>query len=533
MVSSTRRIGFCFLLIFGVLGAASSQTNPEKTASISGKVMLKNKALAGIVVLAYRQNVSRAESYRGTTDQNGSYRISNLPAGSFVIMPLAPWLTFQEELKNDSVVVSEGESVEGINFSMVQGGVITGKVSDADGRPIIEAQVAVLPVDSQFIRRRFGLVATDDRGIYRAFGLAPGKYRVSVGQESYLSSGRFVYRKTFYPSVTEVEKAKMIEVTEGSETKDVDIVVGRPLQTFRVSGRIVDSETGRPLPNIKYGLNQDMGGGSSSSAVGRNFSNANGEFGLDNVLPGKYTVFVVPEESGVHGASTPFEVVDRDVSDIVINAGKAASLSGFVVVEGAEQPTTPIKLNELFIDAWIENKDQFFGSSGHLVNADGSFRIGGLQKGNVRFKLTSRGRNDLKPVAIVRVERDGVPQTNGLIVKDGEQVTGLQLVVKYLTGAIHGQVMIEGDERDADPQLSLWITPLDASRSWYQSVGGDSSPQIDARKRFAVEGLAAGTYEVTVAAYAPGRTETNRLYKQQVVVTDDTVSEVTITIKKP
>ena len=530
MVSSAWRISFCFLLILGALGAASSQTNPEKnaTASISGKVTLKNKGLAGIVVFAFRQNVARSESYHGTADQNGNYRISNLPAGIYVVIPLAPSLASQDEVGNDSVVISEGENVDGINFSMVQGGVITGKISDADGRPLIEAQVEVSPVDSQFVGRRLGFVNTDDRGIYRAFGLRPGKYRVSVGRDDYISNAAFSYRKTFYPSVTDPEKAKLIEVTEGSETKDVDILVGRPLSAFKVSGRIMDRETGKPLPNIKYGLFQNLSENSSSSTVGRNFSNIRGEFNFDNVLPGKYRVFIVPEETGVRGDSVAFEVVDHDVTDLVINAGKAGSLSGFVVFEGAERST---KTNDLLIHAWVDNQDMYTGGTVYPINADGSFRVGGLQNGSVRLHLSPRTRNDQKPIAIVRVERDGVPQTSDLILKDGEQVTGLRIVVKYLTGAIHGEVKVEGDEISPDARLSLWLNPVDANRTLYQSTSGNSSPRIDSRRRFVVEGLAAGTYELNVAVYEPGRAETNQVYKQQVTVSDNAVSEVIFTIK--
>jgi hypothetical protein len=40
-----------------------------------------------------------------------------------------------------SVIVAEDEQVEDINFSMVRGGVITGKVTDADNRPLVAQQV--------------------------------------------------------------------------------------------------------------------------------------------------------------------------------------------------------------------------------------------------------------------------------------------------------------------------------------------------------------------------------------------------------
>jgi hypothetical protein len=46
-----------------------------------------------------------------------------------------------------------------------------------------------------------------------------------------------------------------------------------------------------------------------------------------------------------------------------------------------------------------------------------------------------------------------------------------------------------------------------------------------------MKGLEAGTYEVNVAVFEPGRQDTNRLYKQQVTVTDNAVSEVVVTIK--
>ena len=353
-----------------------------------------------------------------------------------------------------------------------------------------------------------------------------------MGQDESLPAGpRATYRRTFYPSVADIAKATVIEVTAGSETTNVDIVVGRPVPTFRVSGRIIDAETGKPLSKIKYGTYQGSEHG-GSSVVGRNFTDANGEFRLENFLPGKYAVFIVPEDSGVRGDSVAFEVVDRDVSDLVINAGKAASLSGIVVFEGAEEAAAKIKLTDLFINAWVENTENFFGgNSSQAVKTDGSFSIGGLRKGRIRFGVSSRSQTDSRPIGLVRVERDGVAQSTGLTLKDREQVTGLRLVVKYLTGAIHGQIKVEGDELLPSSRLSIWINRLDPDRTWYQSTSGDPSPHLDSRKRFTVEGLAAGTYEVNVAVYEPGRSDTNVIYQQQVTVTDNAVSEVTITIK--
>jgi len=537
MVSSSRLVVATVLLTISAAVTSSSQTTPEKgaTASISGKVRIKDKAVAGVIVFAEEQH-SRGwrsrSNYRGATDQDGNYRITNVRAGTYTIRPVAPSFALEDYVTNNEVVISEGETVEDINFSMVPGGVITGKISDPDGKPLVDEYVNVVPVDpAAFVSMRFeGNLHTDDRGIYRAFGLHPGKYKVFVGQTESLPGERgSFHRQTFYPSVTDDSKATVIEVTEGGETTNIDIVVGRPVTTFKVSGRVLDAETGKPLVHIRYGVYQGSEHG-GSSRTGDDYTNANGEFRLENVLPGKYAVFVVPGDTGVRGDNVSFEVVDRDVTDLVIKAGKAATVAGVVVFESGEELKPGFKFNELFISGWADGGEQrFSGGFSQSIKPDGSFKIGDLRKGTVRFFFGSPRRND-RQIQLVRVERDGVVQPGGLTLKDGEQVTGVRLVVKFLTGAIHGQIKVEGDEAPYS-RMSVWITYLDDKNQGVSFSTGNSSPQLDSRKRFTVEGLAAGTYEVNVAVFEPGRQETNRLFKQQVTVIDNAASDVTITIK--
>ena len=541
MVSSTRLAIASVLLIMIAVASAPAQTNPDKTAnggSITGKVTLKNKGIAGVVVFAEEQYVQRParSKYRGTTDQTGTYRIANMPAGTYTITPVAPSLAFENDLTNNTVVVNEGETVEDVNFSMVPGSVITGKVTDADGKPVIGTFVSLMTVDTRLISvRETESIRTDDRGIYRAFGLSEGKYKVYVGGTDSLPGDEVTsYRQTFHPSVTDVAKATVIEVTEGSEATNVDIVIGRAVSKFTVTGRILDGETGKPLPHIKYGVYRSFGNHGGASVTGRHVTNANGEIRLENVLPGTYSVFIVPEDSGLRGDSVSFEVVDHDVADLVIKAGKAASLSGVVVFEGADGTDPTIKPNSLIINAWARSNERVFtGSMPQVVNPDGSFRIGGLGKGFTRFTVDSRDPNDRRQPALLRVERDGVVQPDGLFVKDGEQVTGLRLVVKYLTGAIHGQIKIEGDELLPNSRISVWINLINPGGSGPSYFNSGRSPQLDSRKRFVIESLAPGTYEVNAAVFEPNRADTTKIYKQEVTVMDNTVSEVTITIKKP
>ena len=64
-----------------------------------------------------------------------------------------------------------------------------------------------------------------------------------------------IFRQTFYPSATDPEKATILEVTESSEIKDIDIVASAA-STFKLTGRIIDGETGKPLPNVRLIIQQ-------------------------------------------------------------------------------------------------------------------------------------------------------------------------------------------------------------------------------------------------------------------------------------
>jgi len=72
---------------------------------------------------------------------------------------------------------------------------------------------------------------------------------------------------------------------------------------------------------------------------------------------------------------------------------------------------------------------------------------------------------------------------------------------------------------------------VDEGGASHRVMNMNSNPQIDSRGRFLIEGVAGGTYEINVAVFEPDRADTNRIFKQQVTVADNSVSEVTMTIK--
>src|ERR1043165_4269252 len=261
MFSSTLQKIVCALIILSAAALAHSQSVParEATGVVSGKVTIKGKAAAGIVILLRsntRNSSPQVSSYKGTTDDNGEYRIANVPAGNYMISPLAPALVDaggSDPMR--TLLVNKGETIEHIDFALVRGGAITGKIVDADGHPVVEQEVVIFAGGTS---QNYSLrgVLTDDRGVYRFYGLKAGSYKVATGQgERGSFSNRPVrYTQVYYPAASDLDHAEVIEVSEGGEAANIDITLGAGLSTYSASGRIVDGETGQPLAGVAYGV---------------------------------------------------------------------------------------------------------------------------------------------------------------------------------------------------------------------------------------------------------------------------------------
>lgn len=535
------------LLCCAFVGARAQTAQASGTGNITGRITLGDKPAQGVVVALLSANAYGPDrnkiALRATTDAEGQFRLTNVPAGRYQVMPIAPAFvlssgstSFRDQGK--SVNLAEGETIEKIDFALARGGVITGRVTDADGRPVIGENVRLAQAgksndrSGSFLYNPF-MFQTDDRGIYRLYGIQPGRYVVSVGEDGKsgmvrMGFGRALsYVRTFHPNVTDESRANVIEIGEGSEATNVDITLGRSTTTYAVSGQVVDAETGKPVPNVPtgYGALRDDDNQMGAFGVGAR-SDADGRFRIEGMLPGRYAAFSIPnEQSDTYSVPVPFEISEGDVTGLVIKVRRGASISGVAVIEGTSDRSILAKLSQLFIGSWSES-DALAAPSfreGEKINPDGSFRLRGLRPGKVRLALG--GWPPPKGFSLLRVERDGVEQRTAIIeVPVGGQVTGVRLVIEYGSGIVRGQVRVENGTLPEGSHLYILVRRTNQVQ---QSLPGTD---VDARGRFVLDGLPAGEYQLRLSGSLGRDQKRFKPVVQNVQVTNGSETQVTLVI---
>jgi protocatechuate 3,4-dioxygenase beta subunit len=518
------------------------QTGKTPRSSVSGRVTIKEKGVGGVMVaLRKSENQMPYEPVqKATTDLEGFYRIANVPPGNYEVIPSVP--AFVPAGKGDSrakhVLVGDDDNVEGINFALVRGGVITGRVTDADGRPLIQQQVTIYQENAfnQPPQRPIypaSFAQTDDRGIYRVYGLQAGRYKVASGRgdDNFVSGanpGRSTYKQIFHPDVSEQDKAKLIEVSEGSEATDVDITLGRALQTFTVAGRVIDGEKGLPVPSLRFSV-QRIVAQRVEYVNATGVSNVQGDFILEGLIPGKYGIVMLPNQNQsneMRAETLHFEIIDQDISGLIIKLVKGASVSGVVILE-TENKAALAKLSEMQLRGYISVSGGSVVSSSATspIAPDGSFRLAGLASGNLFLNIGTPNRPmPPKGFNITRMERDGVVATRGIEIKDGEQVTGVRVILSYGSAIIRGIVTLENGPVPQGTRVSVSLGKPGERGSSLRP------PVVDERGHFLIEGIPAGTYELTTLIGMTTPRAPARVFKRVVTVQEGSTTDLTITV---
>lgn len=540
-MNSVRHLTVIILFMIALGSGVSSQSPPqpstpgkERTGTISGHVTIDNQPVFGarvILVSAEEASISRRTlNAQGTTEQNGMFRIAAVPPGSYTLTVAMPAYILPGDGYRGAagrlVILKEGEDLGNIDLALKRGGVITGRVTDNNDQPLIAERLSIESIDDNGRKRPFHSFnlsnETDDRGIYRVYGLPEGRYLISLAQPKGL--GKTVY----YPGVTDESKAARVNVQPGNEVEKIDIKLASPDNTYTVTGRVVETETGSPQPNIECGVanrNNNRSFGLSEDCR----SDTNGELRIENLAPGRYTLFAKLEpNTDFYSEGTPFEITNSDLDGLEIKVHRGSSIGGTLELEGAGNSAVLVQnLSRISIYAVrVETPTPLTGPKAQIA-PNGSFKITGVQPGRIRLLVSSYPLNNF---SLSRVEQNGVVQTNGINVIAGKPATGVRLLLSYGNSNIRGQINAQNGVVPKGARIRVRVV---RSNDPLQSIG---SAEADSQGRFLIKNVPAGTYEVIVIAQVPagnGRMINLPSVRQSVNVINDTDSEVIIVLDLP
>ncbi|MEP7271183.1 MAG: carboxypeptidase-like regulatory domain-containing protein [Acidobacteriota bacterium] len=513
-----------------------SQSSPNRpmvgTGSISGRVLVQGKGVPGVRLALYRGafDPKVPREARTESDMEGRYKYNGLPPGSYKLGPLGGPYVWSTEA---TVTLAEGENATSVDLTLQPGGVITGKVTDPDNKPMVGRYVrlndADVPDGMSLMHLSTAIGGeTDDRGIYRYYGVLPGRYRVSCDGREVPSrpgvAGKH-YSRTFHPEVTDLASATIIEVGEGTEHLNVDIRLSAATKSYSIAGRVVDADTGEPISNISVLAALPRPNGIGAEKGGESISGLRGEFELQGLRPGQWQLLADSgyrhPPDGPSGFSEPLnvELREEDSTGVEVRFKSGGSITGVAVIEG---DTRALDLSDLRAEVVVQHDgiNSVMPPSFRPVKIqpDGRFRVDGLRPGLATFiEVREPG---IPRIRLVRIEHNGQLMPKGIELKSGESPSGVRLVFAYATASVEGQVLTDGGTLPLGTNLNVYAVALGANVTY-------SSGQTDPRGKFSIEGLAPGQYELT--AYPTTNRVQGTAVKQTVVLGNGETLKVTLT----
>jgi protocatechuate 3,4-dioxygenase beta subunit len=534
------------------------------TATATGK--MSGRVLAGDTGRPIKRarvfiNAQDLPGGRGAlTDDNGVFDFTDLPAGRYTVNASKSGyiqLSFGQRRPLQAgtpIQLLAGQQLKGIDFALPRGGVVSGRVSDESGDVMPGVQVQVMRYQYQQGDRRLvpaGQAQTDDRGVYRVWGLNPGDYYVSatarneglgrgfgpaqvqqIVQDAIQGAGgrgalqfgggrgggrganiaalagaaptddqeQLMYAPTYYPGVGSPADARAVTVGVSQEVDAIDFAL-QLVRTARISGHVENPDGSWTMQGNVQLVPQTTG---TRGNFGQNYGGRigwDGQFSIANVPPGQYTLRARNQDRDAPlSTSQPLSIASGgDLPNVVVVLQNGGSLSGSLVFLPGSTPV-PGDLSQIRITAPAAEPDDNVGpQTNPRVNKDGTFTMDGVTVGShfVRANGQLRGWN-LKSVEINGRDVTDTP----IEIRSGQKINNVVLTFTDKVSEIDGSVT------DASGQPVTEYTVLAFSTNtahWRAQSRQIATSRPDQTGMFKIRNLPSGEYYVvTIDPAEPG-----------------------------
>lgn len=475
--------------------ATPKRTDEPVTGVIDGKVVNESgQPLAGAALFVRAVN-SAGIGRTTTSDVDGNFRVSGLEPALYSVTGNAPAYT---TLLTDPTSPTYYRIGDTVRLEMVRGGAITGTVTNALGEPIIGARVrATMLRDARgevpkVTTSGFMEQPTDDRGIYRVYGLRPGTYIVSAGGAGFTPSFNPFDRDvpTFAPSSTRDTAAEV--VVRSGEDSTIDIRYrGEP-------GHTISGTTKSASPNGAQVMLTQPGSSIPFATTFQMFGNRG--FAFSGLADGDYDLFAQEvtstptSASPVMAASEPMRIKVRgaDVTGIELATRPLPSISGKLLLESSKVPECQGKRPPLLAETMVRlqrpEKDKedaltlrMFSSTAS-PDATGAFVLRNLIPGRYQFEPRFYARYWYLQ-SITMTTGAAKPQkidaaASWTTLKFGDQISNVTITLAQGAASIRGRVPAPEDAA-VPAATSVYLVPGepdkadDVLRYFVADVGAD------------------------------------------------------------
>ena len=413
----------------------------------------------------------------GNVEQPGHYRVTVRKTG------------FRQPPSEGYVTVSDStETVDGLGLRLWQEGSIGGRIVDPEGELVAEAGVRAYLIAYTAEGRALKLVASaesDDRGDYRLFGLAAGKYIVQVSPPGADSAAGAYYLDTppsYYPTALSPGQALQVELHWGQGLDGLDLRLATEAG-YAAAGTVWNAAAEQACRGCSvqaFQLDADL----LTPLGAATRTGDDGGYVLRGLAPGEYRV--VARRGGKRGPAGFADLVvrNRHREDNHIEIGIRRPVSGRVEwgqsLDGAETDKWTPALTPIRMPAW-------WAASRGSVLSDGSIAMDALPPARYRLSLhglppgaylagLASGGATIPPVVTVAADGE-TPHMRPVIALDGASVTG-----RIVEGTSSGKANLAG--------IGIWLIPRDAAK-----VGRAAwSAETDLDGSFRIESVPPGDY---------------------------------------